>query len=137
MAPDYYVAAGGIIRRGDEVLLLYKPKLNEFVLPKGHVEAGETLEQTAVREVQEETGYGNVRILALLGEPQPLWRETPWSAAFVSYVLLRAGRTSSRVVGRPSSSGPGMGGSSMVGGAGRLRLPRTCAQEVWFGCRHR
>lgn len=29
--------------------------------------------------------------LALLGEPQPLWRETPWSAAFISYVLLRAG----------------------------------------------
>jgi len=25
-------------------------------LPKGHVEAGETVEQTAVREVQEETG---------------------------------------------------------------------------------
>jgi 8-oxo-dGTP pyrophosphatase MutT (NUDIX family) len=90
MAPDYYVAAGGIIRRGDEVLLLHKPKLNEFVLPKGHVEAGETLEQTAVREVQEETGYGNVRILAPLGEPvrSQFVRKGRWTVRDETYFLM-------------------------------------------------
>ncbi len=36
-------------------------------LPKGHVDAGETTAQTAVREVQEETGYAEVEIAADLG----------------------------------------------------------------------
>ncbi len=35
--------------------------------PKGHVEPGETFEQTAVREVSEETGV-SARVLSLLGE---------------------------------------------------------------------
>lgn len=39
----------------------------EWVLPKGHVEAGETTEQTAVREVREETGLES-RVVASLGD---------------------------------------------------------------------
>ncbi len=38
----------------------------EWCLPKGHVEAGETLEQTAAREVAEETGIEG-RVLTTLG----------------------------------------------------------------------
>ena len=38
----------------------------EWCLPKGHVEAGETLEQTAAREVAEETGIQG-RVLLTLG----------------------------------------------------------------------
>ena len=38
----------------------------EWCLPKGHVEAGETLEQTAAREVAEETGIEG-RVLVTLG----------------------------------------------------------------------
>ncbi len=38
----------------------------EWCLPKGHVEGAETLEQTAVREVAEETGIRG-RVLASLG----------------------------------------------------------------------
>jgi 8-oxo-dGTP pyrophosphatase MutT (NUDIX family) len=38
----------------------------EWCLPKGHIEDGETLEQTAVREVAEETGIMG-RVLASLG----------------------------------------------------------------------
>jgi ADP-ribose pyrophosphatase YjhB (NUDIX family) len=37
-----------------------------WCLPKGHLEAGETFEQTAEREVQEETGL-SCRVLAPLG----------------------------------------------------------------------
>lgn len=37
-----------------------------WCLPKGHVESGETLEQTAEREVEEETGI-RCRVLAPLG----------------------------------------------------------------------
>lgn len=38
----------------------------EWVLPKGHLEAGETPEATAVREVEEETGIRG-RVVAPLG----------------------------------------------------------------------
>jgi 8-oxo-dGTP pyrophosphatase MutT (NUDIX family) len=90
MAPDYYVAAGGIVRRGGDVLILHKHKLNEYVLPKGHVEDGETLEQTAVREVQEETGFGNVRVLAPLGEPLrgEFMRKGRWTVRDETYFLM-------------------------------------------------
>ena len=38
-----------------------------WVLPKGHVEAGETIEQAALREIYEETGLDNVQLIKHLG----------------------------------------------------------------------
>ena len=65
-----YHAAGGIIIDGDRVLLLKKPALGEVMLPKGHVEPGETAAETALRETIEETGYRHPRIVADLGTEQ-------------------------------------------------------------------
>ncbi len=39
-----------------EVLLLFRGKHNDWSFPKGHCEAGESFEETALREIQEETG---------------------------------------------------------------------------------
>lgn len=53
-------AAGGVIwrRRGDrvEVLIVHRPHREDWSLPKGKVDPGETVEETAQREVVEETG---------------------------------------------------------------------------------
>ncbi len=70
METIYYHAAGGIVIDDGRVLLLKKPALGEVVLPKGHIEPGETAQETAVRETIEETGYRNLRVLADLGTEQ-------------------------------------------------------------------
>jgi 8-oxo-dGTP pyrophosphatase MutT (NUDIX family) len=53
---------------GDRVLLLFDKRAGEFRLPKGHVDPGESDEEAAVREVQEETGLADVAIVSDLGE---------------------------------------------------------------------
>ena len=58
-------SAGGVVFRstdkGVEFLLIEDLK-GRWSVPKGHVESGETLEQTALREIGEETGLHNTRI---------------------------------------------------------------------------
>ncbi len=67
--PIKYQAAGGVVVRenGRMMLLLEVAGRKELRLPKGHIEDGETVEEAAVREVQEETGYADVEIVVDLG----------------------------------------------------------------------
>jgi ATP adenylyltransferase len=57
--------AGSVILLGDRIVLRQASD-GAFVFPKGHVEAGESLEETAIREAREETGL-DTRITAPLG----------------------------------------------------------------------
>jgi 8-oxo-dGTP diphosphatase len=49
-------AAGGVIERDGGLLLVHRPKYDDWSFPKGKLEDGETWEQGALREVEEETG---------------------------------------------------------------------------------
>ena len=62
-----YDAAGGVVVHADRVLLLRRPSRSEVRLPKGHVEEGESHQETALREVAEESGYPDLEITGDLG----------------------------------------------------------------------
>jgi len=49
-------AAGGVVVRDGCVLLVHRPQYDDWTLPKGKLEDGESWEQAALREVEEETG---------------------------------------------------------------------------------
>ncbi len=53
-------AAGGLVCRQDD--LLFIKRFGKWDLPKGKVEKGEKLEETAVREVEEECGVQQLRL---------------------------------------------------------------------------
>ncbi|MCR5251073.1 MAG: NUDIX hydrolase [Lachnospiraceae bacterium] len=64
------VSCGGVVIFRGKILLLYKNYRNRYegwVLPKGTVENGEEFPQTALREVEEETG-AKARIVKYIGK---------------------------------------------------------------------
>lgn len=64
------LAAGGLVRRidTDEVLALHVRSEDRWGFPKGHVEAGESIEVAARREIREETGISNLDFGRYLGD---------------------------------------------------------------------
>jgi 8-oxo-dGTP diphosphatase len=95
--PDVVAAGAVVVRRanGGEVLLVHRPKYDDWAWPKGKQDPGEHVTATAVREVLEETGV-EVR----LGRPLPgqLYRISRGRAKRVHY-------WTGRVMGDPDVSG--------------------------------
>lgn len=64
--------AGGIIfrrnKRGSVEILLIQDAKNRWTIPKGHIEDGEKPDETAAREIQEETGLKKTEVNAWLGK---------------------------------------------------------------------
>jgi bis(5'-nucleosidyl)-tetraphosphatase len=67
MKTTCYDAAGGVVVNGDHVLVLCRSSRSEIRLPKGHIEEGESQQETALREVAEESGYADLEIVDGLG----------------------------------------------------------------------
>jgi 8-oxo-dGTP pyrophosphatase MutT (NUDIX family)/phosphohistidine phosphatase SixA len=83
-------AAGGVLRRvgpkGMEVLLVHRPRYGDWTLPKGKAQPGESDEETALREVEEETG-----LRASLGFelPSTRYRDSQGRDKIVRYWTMR------------------------------------------------
>jgi 8-oxo-dGTP diphosphatase len=65
-------ASGGVVidrsdENGERVLIVHRPRYDDWSWPKGKAKQTETIEETAVREVREETGLQCV-IIRKLGE---------------------------------------------------------------------
>ena len=56
MSTELETSYGGVVVRGDELLVITPAGKKVTGLPKGGMEAGETPEQVAARAVREETG---------------------------------------------------------------------------------
>jgi 8-oxo-dGTP pyrophosphatase MutT (NUDIX family) len=65
LEPEHHRSAGGLVVDGGRILLISTHAGTRWQLPKGHIEAGESAEQAAVREVREETGVTG-RVVAAL-----------------------------------------------------------------------
>lgn len=53
---EYEKSCGAIVINDKDEILLIKHRVGHVSFPKGHMEEGETEEETAIREVKEETG---------------------------------------------------------------------------------
>jgi 8-oxo-dGTP diphosphatase len=70
-------AAGGVVMRDDgEVLVVHRPRYDDWSLPKGKLDQGETFEEAALREVWEETGV-RARLVRELPSVEYSVRERP------------------------------------------------------------
>ena len=75
MADPEVLAAGGVVVRDDgRVAVIHRPRYDDWSLPKGKLDPGESFEDGAVREVWEETGVRG-RIVAELASTRYLDRK--------------------------------------------------------------
>lgn len=87
--PDPKVAVGVVVEREGRILLVrrnHEPALGRWAFPSGFVDAGEVVEEAAVREVLEETGVA-VRLDRLLG----VYSEPGHPVVFIAYAGTAVG----------------------------------------------
>ncbi len=94
------ISVGGIVIRIEDgkilIALVKDDPYSDYILPKGAINAGETLEETARREILEEAGLENLVLLGKLGIQERLnYRKTAWK--IIHYFLF----FTEQKVGRP------------------------------------
>ncbi len=97
-------SAGGIVARFEKgkawIALVREGELTDYILPKGRVEPGESLEQAARREIAEEAGLTDLELDSYLGARSRLnFARTRW--IMIHYFLF----ITRQVEGKPSDLG--------------------------------
>ncbi|OVE78697.1 hypothetical protein BVY00_02200 [bacterium G20] len=96
--------AGGVIfRRGAdkpetiEILLIQDSK-NRWTIPKGHIEEGESPRQAAEREIREETGLQEMKVLDWLGKINFRYRRNSSLVLMTTEIFLVQAKGKNHVV---------------------------------------
>jgi 8-oxo-dGTP diphosphatase len=78
-------AAGGVVHRGGHVAVAHRRRYDDWSFPKGKLDPGESWEQAALREVEEEIG-----LRCRLGEelPPTSYRDNKGRAKVVRYWMM-------------------------------------------------
>ena len=70
--PEIIAAGGKVINNNSEILFIYRNK--KWDLPKGKAEKNEIISETALREVEEETGIKNLSIIKPLDKTYHIFK---------------------------------------------------------------
>lgn len=84
--------AGGVVFRrskaGEVEILLTQDAKDRWTIAKGHIEPGETPRQTAEREIQEETGLKEMKVMNHLGKTQFRYRRQNSLVLMTMHIFL-------------------------------------------------
>jgi 8-oxo-dGTP pyrophosphatase MutT (NUDIX family) len=88
--------SGGIVFRrhsktGEVQILLMQDAKNRWTIPKGHVEPGEEPKDTAEREIREETGLQEMKVLNWLGKVNFRYRRNHTLVLMTMHIYLVEG----------------------------------------------
>ena len=100
--------AGGVVfrHRGELIdILMIQDRAGRWTIPKGHVEPGEKLEQTALREVREETGLVDLAIGEKLDKLHFFYRKEGKLIFMTTYVYLMQALGDTSAIEPESSEG--------------------------------
>lgn len=84
-------AARAIVLRGDTILLMYTQRYDDYSLPGGGVNVGESITDALKRELEEETGAQNIEIIDEFGayfELRP-WYKPPYQLVQMNSYCFR------------------------------------------------
>jgi ADP-ribose pyrophosphatase YjhB (NUDIX family) len=84
-------AAGGVVENPKEdILMIFR--LGKWDLPKGKVDAGETIQATAIREVEEECGISGLKIIKTLPQTYHVYQDSnnSWMLKKTHWYLMKA-----------------------------------------------
>jgi 8-oxo-dGTP diphosphatase len=78
-------ASGGVVQREGKVALVHRPRYDDWSFPKGKMDPGESWEECALREVEEEIG-----LRCRLGDelPPTSYRDNKGRAKVVRYWMM-------------------------------------------------
>jgi len=115
--------AGGVVWRkvdGQFQILMIQDRQGRWTIPKGHVEPGESLEQTALREIGEETGLHALKLGDKLSKIHFFYRKEAKLISMTTHVYLVESTDAGEAV-VPEDS-PGIIDAKWFGASDAIRL---------------